>query len=88
MKKLITSFLLMFCVIAMIQAAPIGTCPAVTDPDNPVYLPDDTECKVYYVCTDGIPVPTECGPNTFWNCEENVCVFPEQMPDCECFIFE
>ncbi|XP_045581177.1 uncharacterized protein [Procambarus clarkii] len=88
MKSLLAVVLVGMCSAAVVHAQQ-GTpcapeisenCPA-TDPEDPVYLDEPTNCKEYCVCSGGVAYLFECGPDTLFNDVDDVCDWAETV-DC------
>ncbi|KAJ8942591.1 hypothetical protein NQ318_006221 [Aromia moschata] len=45
------------------------------DPDDPLYLPHETECGQFYECHAGTPVLFQCPEGTYFDVTWNVCNF-------------
>lgn len=60
--------------------APVGECPE-KDPANPVYLPDDKLCTIYYECSNGVAVQNVCPDGLEFSPSKDVCVDPT-ISDC------
>ncbi|XP_020283231.1 peritrophin-1-like [Pseudomyrmex gracilis] len=43
--------------------------------DEAVLIPHPTDCKLYYVCDNGIPILMKCPKDLHFNPEEKVCDF-------------
>ena len=63
-------------VAAAVQEIPLYVqCPE-SGVDKDVYFPHACNCSKFYQCANGVPVERECGRDTVWNAEENVCGWP------------
>ncbi|XP_050095177.1 uncharacterized protein LOC126577534 [Anopheles aquasalis] len=54
------------------------SCPAVDDPQNPVWLPDarSEDCARHYLCFRGEPLLFICPSNLYFDTRSNTCTFP------------
>jgi len=52
----------------------VGTCP-IHDTNDTVFLPDNKNCSVYYVCSNGRPIALACPENMEFSPSQHVCVF-------------
>lgn len=59
------------------------SCPPVDDPNNPVFLPDLSNCRKYYVCSNGIKIERECLDGLSWNPKEDWCDLPKNVQNCD-----
>ncbi|XP_070509153.1 protein obstructor-E-like [Chironomus tepperi] len=57
-------------------------CPEVDDINNPVFLPDLSDCRKYFVCSNGSKIERECVDGLLWNPEQEWCDIPENVPSC------
>uniref|UniRef100_A0A182SLG7 Chitin-binding type-2 domain-containing protein n=1 Tax=Anopheles maculatus TaxID=74869 RepID=A0A182SLG7_9DIPT len=48
-------------------------CPAVDDPQNPVFVADPSDCQNYFICVSGEGVIQRCPTGTRFNPTLNVC---------------
>lgn len=55
----------------------MNICPEVNDPNNIIFLPDQEECRKYFICYDGKPKEMDCGPRMHWDSINNWCVTAE-----------
>ncbi|XP_055685508.1 protein obstructor-E-like [Lutzomyia longipalpis] len=53
-------------------------CPLFHDPENLVYLADNDDCAVYYLCYNGVPQRFDCDEGLHWNVRDRKCDFPER----------
>jgi hypothetical protein len=60
-----------------------SSCPPVDDPNNPVFLPDLSDCRKYYVCSNGSKMERECADGRLWNPKEDWCDVPENVKNCD-----
>lgn len=60
----------------------LDSCPAENDPNNIVFLPEQEDCQLYYVCYDGEPEQFDCGPGLHWDPNNNWCI-REEDSECE-----
>uniref|UniRef100_A0A182YIS6 Chitin-binding type-2 domain-containing protein n=1 Tax=Anopheles stephensi TaxID=30069 RepID=A0A182YIS6_ANOST len=56
-------------------------CPAVDDPQNPVFIPDTSNCQNYFICIGGEGFPQQCPTGTRFNPALNVC---DRESEVEC----
>jgi len=60
------------------ESGPVGKCPS-KDGELPVYLPDASDCSLFYECSNGVPNQKECLPGLCFDPKLNVCAFaPKQ----------
>jgi len=59
------------------------SCPPVDDPNNPVFLPDLSDCRKYYVCSNGSKIERECVDGLLWNPKEDWCDLPANVQKCD-----
>ncbi|XP_035784132.1 integumentary mucin A.1-like [Anopheles albimanus] len=66
------------------------SCPAVDDPQNPVWLPDarSEDCARHYLCFRGEPLLFICPSNLYFDIRTNTCTFPSystcRVPGISC----
>uniref|UniRef100_A0A1B0DLW1 Chitin-binding type-2 domain-containing protein n=1 Tax=Phlebotomus papatasi TaxID=29031 RepID=A0A1B0DLW1_PHLPP len=53
-------------------------CPLFDDPENLVYLSDNENCSIYFLCHNGVPERFECDPGLQWNIRDQKCDFPDR----------
>ncbi|GAB0098654.1 uncharacterized protein DMENIID0001_144230 [Sergentomyia squamirostris] len=53
-------------------------CPVFDDPHNSVYLPDNNDCSIYYLCHNGVPRRFDCDEGLQWNSRNQTCDFPDR----------
>ena len=54
-------------------AAPVSDCPLHSDPDQPVFLPSDQSCSVFYLCSNGRAIPLTCPGGLYFNVDTDQC---------------
>lgn len=52
------------------------TCDEYDNPDRPTLLPDPTNCRTFFKCHNGQPLPVSCPPNLYFSVERDRCEFP------------
>lgn len=75
MKCLLKLLVSLVCIVSMsmvLMAAPIGKCPQEPT-ENVVYLLDDEDISVFYICNWGIPVMNVCPAGLYFNPTLEVC---------------
>ncbi|ETN64649.1 hypothetical protein AND_003601 [Anopheles darlingi] len=66
------------------------SCPAVDDPQRPVWLPDarSEDCARHYLCFQGEPILFICPSNLYFDSVTNTCTFPRnstcRVPGISC----
>lgn len=55
---------------------PVGQCPPVQG-TYPVYLPDSSNCSIFYECSHGRPHQLNCPAGLHFNSVLNVCTRPQ-----------
>ncbi|GJQ76551.1 hypothetical protein Trydic_g2252, partial [Trypoxylus dichotomus] len=66
---------------------PTGTGPMVECPTESVYatfIPDKTDCTIYYICNYGNPVAQKCADGLYYDGNIWACTYPEQA---QCFTY-
>uniref|UniRef100_A0A182W9F5 Chitin-binding type-2 domain-containing protein n=1 Tax=Anopheles minimus TaxID=112268 RepID=A0A182W9F5_9DIPT len=55
------------------------SCPAVDDPNNPVWLPDSRleDCSRHYLCFQGNPLQFYCYNNLYFDIVSRTCTYPQ-----------
>jgi len=51
-------------------------CPQFSDPHNPVHLPHESNCGMFYKCDHGMAFEYRCPTGQHWNANRNYCDFP------------
>ncbi|XP_050499871.1 peritrophin-1-like isoform X1 [Diabrotica virgifera virgifera] len=64
--------LIIVCAVTSVYSQAVGTCPPV-DGDFPVYLPDATDCIIFYECSNGKPIQLQCAPGTLFDEKRGIC---------------
>lgn len=54
-------------------------CPAVDDKENPVFLPDESDCSRYFVCFEGSPISRGCFEGLWFDVVYNWCTVAEEV---------
>lgn len=62
--------LFIFC-IACFKISIANECPEV-DEEYATYLPHESDCGLFYECSNGTPILLSCPPGLEWNREINV----------------
>jgi Chitin binding Peritrophin-A domain len=53
-------------------------CPGLDDPDNPVYIPHETNCSYYYLCFNGTRLLRRCSDGLIWDRDLEWCNFANE----------
>jgi Chitin binding Peritrophin-A domain len=53
-------------------------CPAVDDPENPVFFPHDYSCSHYYLCFNGTRLLRNCSEGLIWDRDLEWCNFENE----------
>lgn len=54
----------------------VGPCPLYNDPDNMVYVNDETNCEKYYLCHHNQLQPFQCQSGFHYDISSKVCTHP------------
>ena len=77
MQRLCTALsVALLAVIPALLAAPVSDCPPHSDPDQPVFLPSDQSCSLFYLCSNGRPIPLTCPGGLYFNVDTDRCDYP------------
>ncbi|GJQ68679.1 hypothetical protein Trydic_g17219 [Trypoxylus dichotomus] len=55
-------------------------CPL--EEEFPTFLPNESDCSLYYECSNGIPILMECPEGMAFNPVFDVCDIPANVPGC------
>lgn len=61
--------------------SPVGECKAHED-GEPTFLPDSQDCRIFYECSNGVPIKQVCADGMYWDPSRNVCDDPKNV-QCE-----
>ncbi|XP_035794802.1 uncharacterized protein LOC118467940 [Anopheles albimanus] len=75
-KSVLYRALVMASLVATASAQLVGPCAGVQDG---VFVNDFSSCEGYFLCENGQPLPAACPPGFFFNEDEQLCDFPQNV---------
>lgn len=57
-------------------------CPPVDNVDNPIISPDWDDCRKYFICFNGTPLPRFCAEDFWWDARKGWCTTADEV-ECD-----